>query len=108
MLKSSNIAITAGGIGLFDSIYYNKKIICIPQYKHQEINAKKISVKKAINLIKLKDKNFKRSLIRTFIKVYENRKIKRKVKVIQNRIINTTMLKKTLKLITNLYDQSRS
>lgn len=108
LLKSSNIAITAGGIGLFDSIYYNKKIICIPQYKHQEINAKKISVKKAINLIKLKDKNFKRSLIRTFIKVYENRKIKRKVKVIQNRIINTTMLKKTLKLITNLYDQSRS
>ena len=27
-------------------LYLNKKIICIPQYKHQEINAKKISILK--------------------------------------------------------------
>ena len=108
LLQSSNIAIIAGGITLFDSIYFNKRIICIPQYKHQEINAKKIYVKKAINLIKVNDKNFKDLLIKTFVNTYENRKMKQQIKVIQNRIINTAMLKKTFKLIANLYEQSKS
>ena len=31
-LEKANIAITAGGIGLFDAILKNKKVICIPQY----------------------------------------------------------------------------
>jgi len=108
LLQSSNIAIIAGGITLFDSIYFNKRIICIPQYKHQEINAKKIYVKKAINLIKVNDKNFKDLLIKTFVNTYENRKMKQQIKIIQNRIINTAMLKKTFKLIANLYEQSKS
>ena len=108
LLQSSNIAIIAGGITLFDSIYFNKRIICIPQYKHQEINAKKIYVKKAINLIKVNDKNFKDLLIKTFVNTYENRKMKQQIKVIQNRIINTAMLEKTFKLIANLYEQSKS
>ena len=51
---------------------------------------------------------FKDLLIKTFVNTYENRKMKQQIKVIQNRIINTAMLKKTFKLITNLYEQSKS
>ena len=91
LLQSSNIAIIAGGITLFDSIYFNKRIICIPQYKHQEINAKKIYVKKAINLIKVNDKNFKDLLIKTFVNMYKNKKMKQQIKVIQNRIIRDAL-----------------
>ena len=36
-LEKSKISITAGGMSLFDNILMKKKIICIPQYKHQEI-----------------------------------------------------------------------
>jgi len=106
-LKSSNIAITAGGMGLFDSILFNKKIICIPQYKHQEINAKKISNKKAINLIYANNKNFKKKLIKMFLKVYESKTNIENLKKIQKRIINNAKIKKTFQLIFNLYEKSK-
>ena len=106
-LKSSNIAITAGGMGLFDSILFNKKIICIPQYKHQEINAKKISNKKAINLIYANNKNFKNKLSKMFLKVYESKKNIANLKKIQKRIINNLKIKKTFHLIFNLYEKSK-
>ena len=104
-LKSSNIAITAGGMGLFDALYLNKKIICIPQYKHQEINAKKISIKKAISLIKIKDKNFKNKFNQLFFKIYKSKMKEKKLITLQKKIINISKLRKTSNLIFNLYDK---
>tara|TARA_Y100001970_G_scaffold287597_1_gene412660 strand:+ start:116 stop:1141 length:1026 start_codon:yes stop_codon:yes gene_type:complete len=106
-LKSSNIAITAGGIGLFDGIFLNKRIICIPQYKHQEINANKIPVKRVINLINTKDKSFAESFIKLFIKMYQSKKKQKKLTSLQKRVVNSKKIKKTLKLIFNLYDKSK-
>ena len=40
--KQCNIAIISGGLTLFDAVYLKKKIIFIPQYRHQLINARKI------------------------------------------------------------------
>ena len=106
-LKSSNIAITAGGMGLFDGIYFNKKIICIPQYKHQEINAKKTSIKKAINLLKIEDKNFGSKFDQLFLKIYKNKMKDKKLDSIQKKIIDISKLKRTNKLIFNLYNESK-
>ena len=47
----------SGGISLFDTIL-NKKTICIPQYKHQVINAEKISKTRAINYLNSENKNY--------------------------------------------------
>ena len=106
-LKSSNIAITAGGIGLFDGIFLKKRIICIPQYKHQEINVNKVPVKRVINLINTKDKNFAESFIKLFIKMYQSKKKQKKLTSLQKRVVNSKKIKKTLKLIFNLYDKSK-
>ena len=106
-LKASNVTINAGGIGLFDSIYLNKKIICIPQSKRQEINAKKIDIKKVINLIKITDKSFEKKFNRIFLKIYQNKKNQNKITRFQKKIINAEKLKKTMKLIFNLYEKSQ-
>ena len=106
-LRSSNIAITAGGMGLFDGLYLNKKIICIPQYKHQEINAKKVSIKKAINLIKIEHKNFKNKFNKLFLKIYKSKMKEKRLIIIQKKIVNLSKLKKTSKIIFNSYEKSK-
>jgi len=104
-LRSSNIAITAGGMGLFDALYLNKKIICIPQYNHQEINAKRISIKKAINLIKIEDKNFNNKFNELFLRIYKSKMKEKRLVIIQKKIVDISKLRKTSKLIFNLYEK---
>jgi|TARA_B100001964_G_C14245656_1_gene607260 spore coat polysaccharide biosynthesis predicted glycosyltransferase SpsG len=106
-IRSSNIAITAGGMGLFDALYLNKKILCIPQYKHQEINAKRVYAKKAINLIKIEDKNFKNKFRKLFLKIYKSKMKEKKLANIQKKIIDLSKLRKTSKLIFSLYEKSK-
>jgi len=103
-LRSSNIAITSGGLSLFDSILYKKKIICIPQYKHQHINAKKLSKLCAINLLNLDNNNFEINFLKLFNKVYYSKKHQKKLNNIHDSIINFTMLKDTFKKIFKLYN----
>ncbi len=105
-LVASNIAIIAGGLSLFDAILNKKKIICIPQYKHQEINAKIISKTNAINYINFYDEKFTVKLINIFKKIYKNKKYEKKIQKIQGRIINRKKVKNNLNLISNLYKKS--
>ena len=107
-LGQANIAITAGGLGLFDSIIFKKKVICIPQYEHQELNAKKLANKGVINLLKIEEKNFKAKFKKTFMRIYDNEIYKKKITAIQHKIININKLKKTMTLIYNLYEKSES
>ena len=107
-LKKSNIAITAGGLGLFDAILNKKKIICIPQYKHQEINAKKIAKTNAINFIDSDKENFNKKFIMLFVKIYKDKRYLRKINAIQNKIINIKKVNNTLRLISNIYDKSNN
>jgi len=107
-LKKSNIVITAGGLGLFDAILNKKKIICIPQYKHQEINAKKIAKTNAINFIDSDKENFNKKLITLFVKIYKDKQYLRKINAIQNKIINIKKINNTLRLISNIYDKSNN
>ncbi len=105
-LVESNIAIIAGGLSLFDAILNKKKIICIPQYKHQEINAKIISKTNAINYINFNDEKFTVKLINIFNKIYKNKKYEKKIQKIQARIISHKKVKHNLNLISNLYKKT--
>ncbi len=107
-LMKSNIAIIAGGLSLFDAILRKKKIICIPQYKHQEINAKKIFKTNSINYLSPNNKKFNTILENIFLKIYKNKSYLKKINTIQERIINIKKIKYTLQLISNIYDKSKN
>jgi|TARA_B110000261_G_C13082871_1_gene356637 UDP-2,4-diacetamido-2,4,6-trideoxy-beta-L-altropyranose hydrolase len=107
-LSLCKIAITAGGMGLFDNIVMKKKIICIPQYKHQEVNAKRIASQDAINLLNLSDKNFEKKFNEKFIKLYKNVSLNKRIILKQNKISNMKKLHKTLTLIGKTYVQSKN
>ena len=104
----SNIAIIAGGLSLFDAILNKKKIICIPQYKHQEINAKKIFKTNSINYLSPDNMKFNSILENIFLKIYKNASYLKKINTIQKRIINIKKIKYTLELISKVYDKSKN
>ena len=107
-LKKSNISIISGGITLFDSILYKKKIICIPQYKHQELNAKKIFKTGAINYLNSKNKNFDANLVNLILKIYKDGHYLKKINTIQGRIIDIKKVKNTLELFLKTYAKSKN
>jgi|TARA_B110000093_G_C12968257_1_gene410820 spore coat polysaccharide biosynthesis predicted glycosyltransferase SpsG len=107
-LVKSNIAIVAGGISLFDAILNKKKIICIPQYKHQKINAKKIAKTNAINYINPDNKEFDSEVKSIFLRIFKNNAYHKKIKTIQKRIIDIKKVNNTLRLISNIYDKSKN
>jgi len=107
-LYSSNVAITAGGVGLFDAIFAKKKIICFSQYHHQEINAKKIAKLGAANFFNINDPQIKMKFCNTFLKIYNNNAYEKCINIIQNQVINIKMLKKTFYLISKIYEKSQS
>jgi spore coat polysaccharide biosynthesis predicted glycosyltransferase SpsG len=107
-LNFCKIAITAGGMSLFDNIVMKKKIICIPQYKHQEINAKKIASKNAINLLDSNNKNFEKKFNEIFIKLYNDVSSNNIITLKQNKISNMQKLHKTLILIGKIYAESKN
>lgn len=107
-LLNSNMVIMAGGISLFDAILNKKKIICIPQYKHQEYNAKKIEKTKAINYISPNDSKFDTKIIKSFLKTYKDDEYFKKINTIQGTIIDIKKVHNTLKLISNIYAKSNN
>lgn len=107
-LNKSNIAIISGGITLFDSILNKKKIICIPQYKHQELNVKKILKTKAINYLSSKNKNFDVNLVNLVLKIYKDKHYLKKINAIQRRIIDIKKVKNTLELFLKIYAKSKN
>ena len=76
----------------------NKKIICIPQYKHQEENINNIGSKKVVNLIKLESKTLKK-IQKIFINFFNNMSQNKDVLLEQKKIASIYKIKKTLLLI---------
>ena len=87
-MNKCNISITAGGLGLFDSIFMKKKVICIPRYKHQLINAKKIDRKGGINLLKVNDRDLEVKFKTIFKKIYKNKTYQKKITKIYDKILS--------------------
>lgn len=100
--KKCDIAIISGGLTLFDGIYLKKKIICIPQYRHQLINAARIKAKYPINILKKSKRNFNQEIINLISKIsrYNNSKLNKNNIVSQKSYINT------VKYIEKIYEKS--
>ena len=105
-LSLCNIAITAGGLGLFDNIVMNKKIICIPQYKHQEQNIRRIASKNVLNLLDSNDKKLEKKFTNIFMKLYNDNFLNNKIILNQRKISSINKIKKTLLMIGKIYAQS--
>ena len=86
----------------------NKKIICIPQYKHQEENINNIGSKKVVNLIKLESKNFEKKFTKIFINFFNNMSQNKDVLLEQKKITSIYKIKKTLLLIEKVYARSKN
>ena len=99
----SNIIICSGGLILFDSILMNKKIICLPQHDHQRNNANELHKKRAIRYFSSLNE---RKFLNFLLKIYDNRSYKKKVSIIQRRIINLKKIRRNYSLISKVYEQS--
>ena len=104
-LNKSNIIFSTGGLILFDSILMNKKIICLPQYKDQKKNATELYKKGAIKYFSQVNEG---QILNFFTKIYDNQTYKKKVNLIQKRIINLKKIKRNYNLIAKVYEQSVS
>jgi hypothetical protein len=89
-LSSSEVIFCSGGLVAFDSIYFNKKVFCIPQFNHQKLNIIKLM---KMNLVK-------RISINDIQKILNYRN---KFNFSVNNILNQNMINKTLKKINNTY-----
>ncbi len=104
--KQCNIAIISGGLTLFEAIYLKKKIICVPQYRHQLINAKKMKKYYPINIIENDHKNFQSILINKINKIYGKKVNLLSNKIKKNNIISHENYVKTLSYIEKIYEKS--
>lgn len=99
--KKCHLALISGGLTLYDGVVFKKKLICIPQYNHQLINAYKIKQIYPLGILKVNDKNFKKKLKDLFHKFYDIKTYK--IAKNQNTINKLNYLK-TLEKISNLYE----
>ena len=60
-LEKSKFAILSAGMSVFDALYLEKKIICIPQYKHQLNNLYSNKIQNNLILLKNNERNFKKN-----------------------------------------------
>ena len=104
--RKCNIAIISGGLTLYDGIYLKKKIICIPQYRHQLINANKIKKKFPLFVIKRSLKSFNKKILNKFNEIYDNKKLNKEIKLKKNNIISKKNYIKTMKYLEKIYEKS--
>ena len=67
-MQKSKFVIVSGGMTVFDALYMNKKIICIPQYRHQFDNIYSNKIQNNLILLKHDQKDFKSKFTKFFKK----------------------------------------
>ena len=102
-MRDSDIAIISGGLIVFDAIYFNLPIVCIPQYLHQKKTALDLKNKGLIEFLEL-NKNTKVELIKLLDNFTNNSLIINKIKYYQNKFLAKLKYKKILKKIKNMYE----
>ena len=73
-LEKSKFAILSAGMSVFDALYLEKKIICIPQYKHQLNNLYSNKIQNNLILLKNNERNFTKKFLIVF-----NQLLKKKI-----------------------------
>ena len=93
----SDLVISAGGLTMFDAVYFNKTIISIPQYKHQLRNINILNKKKIVyklNINNISKINF----------LLNNISQKKFCQINNNSILNSKLINRTLKKIYKQYE----
>ena len=100
-LSSSDLAITSGGLIMFDAINLKKPLIAIPQYMHQKLNIKKLSKKNCLIHLNL-DKYLYENLSKYLLTINN---YSRRIKMLnnQNKILSSNKTPKAIELIFNEY-----
>ena len=93
----SDLVISAGGLTMFDAVYFNKIIISIPQYKHQLRNINILNKKKIV--YKLNINNISRINL-----LLNNINQKKFCQINNNNILNSKLINRTLKTIYKQYE----
>lgn len=101
-LSSSDLAITSGGLIMFDVINIQKPLIAIPQYLHQKKNIKKLNNKNCLIDLKL-NKNLYKNLSK-YLSSMNN--FNERIKMIKNQS-KILYGNKTPKAIQLIYDEYR-
>ena len=96
----SDLVISAGGLTMFDAIYFNKIIISIPQYQHQLRNINILNKKKIV--YKLNSNNINKIDL-----ILNNINQKKFSQISKNKILNSRLINKTLKTIYNQYEEHK-
>ena len=103
IISNADLAVTSGGLSIFEFAAWGIPSVALPQYEHQKSNAKELSKKKAIHYFARVNKN---KILNTFMKIYDNKIYEKKIKLIHKRIINIKKLNRNYNLIGKIYEQS--
>ena len=99
-LSSSDLAITSGGLIMFDVINIKKPLIAIPQYLHQKKNIKKLNNQNCLLDLRF-NKNLYKNLSK-YLSLINN--FNEKIKIIKNQS-KILYGNKTPKAIQLIYDE---
>lgn len=103
-LSKADISIVSGGLTLFDSLFFGVPALCLPQYKHQLINAKIINKLNANRIINSNRDKISNSFIKNFRLIYKDKKIREMLIKNGNKIINLNKMNKVLDRIYKIYE----
>ena len=96
-LEKSKFAILSAGMSVFDALYLEKKIICIPQYKHQLNNLYSNKIQNNLILLKNNERNFTKKFLIVF-----NQLLKKKNTIVKKRLLSKKNMNITLYRIAKL------
>ena len=91
-MQKSKFVVVSGGMTVFDALYMNKKIICIPQYRHQFDNLYSNKIQNNLILLKYGQKKFKSEFSKFFEKMIISKiKIKKRNQIINRKNMSITL-----------------
>ena len=96
-LEKSKFAILSAGMSVFDALYLEKKIICIPQYKHQLNNLYFNKIQNNLILLKNNERNFTKKFLFVF-----NQLLNKKNTIVKKRLFSKKNMNITLYRIAKL------
>ena len=99
-MQNANLVIISGGMSLYDALFLKKKIICVPQFKHQKQAISNNKISKKIVFLDKKSKKFDTELKKKINYSVNMRKNLNK----NNNLINMKNMDLTLNKIGNLLD----
>jgi len=98
---NSDIAIISGGLILFDALFLNLPVICIPQYLHQKKNALALKKKKLIHCIDF-NKNIENKILKLIDQIKGSSLLLKKMKYYRSKFLLKYKYKFIMNEIKNL------